>query len=117
MGVDTTTKPNLKNDRVNDTYFETCYHVSKLRSYSSKNPDKVSRSMFFRFKENFDYLFTITYTGKELISHDITSKIGEWLIGDYKNPNTNDVKNGIYYFSEYQKLLIMKNIINNDKVV
>lgn len=103
-----------KNQDVERAYKVCCFTLSKLR-FSVTCKKKVNKTAFNRFKQSFDYLFTLTGNLKAMKVHDeLTSKILSWLTKSSNIPSTSLAKGGIELFNEYQKVLISTELINNN---
>lgn len=102
-----------KNQDVEHAYKVCCFALSKLR-FSVTCKKKVNKTAFNRFKQSFDYLFTLTGNLKALKPHEaLTERVEEWLTKRSSIPSTALAINGIGLFNEYQKALISTELINN----
>lgn len=114
MTVDNIQIHDTRNQDVERAYKNGCFALSKLRfSVTSKN--KVNKTAFNRFKQSFDYLFTLTSNLKALKPHnELTEKILNWLTKRSSVPSIEMANTGIKLFSEYQRALISTELINNN---
>jgi len=110
-----TIRADVKNRRLTDAYYSSCYYASRLRVYITSK-DKVSKVAFRNFKGAFDYLFQISYNRMEFKGHEeLIKKVHVWLISKNKKPNVVFVENGLSLFDEYQKAINDLSLISDSQ--
>lgn len=110
-----TISPDVKNKRLTDAYYSSCYYASQLRVKLSFR-SRIPKSTFRHFKGSFDYLYQISCNRSQLEHHtDLIYKVKQWLLVKNTNIHNDYVELGIELFDEYQKAMIDNNMITDSQ--
>jgi len=105
----------VKNKRLTDAYYTSCFHASRLRvKLTTRN--RISKATFKEFKSAFDYLFQISSNRKEFKnSGSLIDDISNWLMIKTSHVERDYVVSGLMLFYKYQKAMNDLNLINDSQ--